>query len=242
MSMLEEELYTPVKKYFERKGFEIKGEIKDCDIVGINGETILIVELKRTFSLKLIYQAMERQKITDLVYVAIPRPKSFKPKEISPMLNLLKKINIGLIVVSFGTKRTIVQIISNPSLKNKKEKINYSRRNDVLYEFKERKGDFNIGGKNKTKIVTAYREKSIEIACFLELLGKSGGANLKKLGCDKNSTSIMYNNFYGWFSKISKGIYTLTEKGENYLNGEECVDIIEFYRKEAKKNVQNIKK
>ena len=225
MSILEKELYIPVKKYFERKGYKIKGEVKDCDIVGINGETILIVELKRNFNLKLIYQAMERQKITNLVYVAIPRPKNFKAKKFNPMFELLKKLNIGLIVVSFGEKRTLVQIISDPVQKNQKTGIIYSKKNDIIYEFNGRKGDFNIGGKNKTKIITAYREKSIEIACFLEIIKKSSGANLKKLGCDKNSTSIMYKNFYGWFSKLSKGIYTLSEKGVNYLNSNEFSDI-----------------
>jgi len=234
MSILEEELYLPIKKHFEKKGYKIKGEIKDCDIVGIKEETILIVELKRNFNLKLVYQAMERQKITELVYVAIPRPKSFKTKKVNPMFELLKKLNIGLIVVSFGEKRTLVQIVSDPVLKNKNSKSNNFKKDDIIYEFNERKGDFNIGGKNKTKIVTAYREKSIEIACFLEIMEKSSGAKLKKLGCDKNSTSIMYNNFYGWFSKLSKGVYILSEKGINYLNGNEFSNIIEFYRKEAK--------
>ena len=58
MSMLEEELYIPVKKYFERRGFRIKGEVKNCDMAGVKGDILLIVELKRSFNLKLIYQAM----------------------------------------------------------------------------------------------------------------------------------------------------------------------------------------
>jgi len=232
MSILEEELYIPIKKYFEKKGFKIKGEVMNCDIAGVKGDTLIIVEMKRNFSLKLLYQAIERQKITDYVYAAIPRPKNFKKKEVKSMLDILKRLNIGLIAVSFGQKRTMVQIVLNPVPKKIKQK-NGLKEKALLREFSERKGDFNIGGKNKTKIATAYREKSIEIACFLEILGKAKGSELKKIGCDKNANSIMYNNFYGWFNKISRGIYILSEKGQNYLDGEEFSDIIQFYRKEA---------
>jgi len=233
MSILEEELYIPVKKYFERKGFEIKGEIKNCDIMGVKGDTLLIVELKTSFNLKLLYQALNRQKVTNYVYVAIPRPKNFKKRETKNMRELLNKLNIGLIVVSFGEKRTSVQIVSDPDPEKFTIKTSW-RKKYILKEFNERTGDFNKGGKNKTKILTAYREKSIKIACFLEILAKSSGALLKKMGCDKNATSIMRNNFYGWFCKLSKGVYILSERGRNYLNGGEFDEIIEFYRKEAK--------
>lgn len=232
MSMLEEELYIPVKKYFERRGFQVKGEVKNCDIAGVKGDVLLIVELKRNFNLKLIYQAMERQKITNHVYVAIPRPKNFRKKEVKRMIELLKRLNIGLIVVNFGEKRTLVQTILQPESEKFVPKTNIGK-NYILKEFNERSGDFNTGGKTRTKIVTAYREKSIEIACFLERLVKGSGAELKKLGCDKYSTSIMYNNFYGWFHKIGRGAYILSEKGRLYLDGNEFTDIIEFYRKEA---------
>ncbi len=234
MSVLEEELYMPVKKYFEKKGFTVKGEVMDCDIVCVSNNIVLIVELKRNFNLKLVYQAIERQKITDYVYVAVPRPKNFQKTEVKNMIGLLKKLNIGLITVNFGEKRNFVQIILDPAVPEKTTKQINFKQQDVLREFNERKCDFNIGGKNKTKILTAYREKSIEIACFLEILGQSSGAELKKTGCDKNSTSIMYNNFYGWFDKVSKGIYKLSEKWQNYLGKNEFFEIIEFYRKEAK--------
>lgn len=233
MSILEEELYIPVKKYFERKGFKIKGEIKDCDVTGVKGDVLLIVELKRNFSLKLVYQAMNRQKVTNYVYVAIPRPKNFNKSETKSMLELLKRLNIGLILVSFKEKNTVVQTAMEPNPERFTKKASV-REKYILKEFNERTGDFNKGGKNKTKILTAYREKSIKIACFLEKLVKSSGAELKKIGCEKDATTVMYNNFYGWFYKIGKGVYILSEKGRNYLDGEEFAEIIEFYRKEAK--------
>ena len=42
MSILEEELYIPVKKYFENKGFKIKGEVKNCDMAGVKGDILLV--------------------------------------------------------------------------------------------------------------------------------------------------------------------------------------------------------
>ena len=51
MSILEEELYIPVKKYFENKGFKIKGEVKNCDMAGVKGDILIVVELKRNFNL-----------------------------------------------------------------------------------------------------------------------------------------------------------------------------------------------
>ncbi len=233
MVKYEEQLYLPVKRYFERKGFQIKGEILDCDIVGIKGDTMLIVELKKSFNLKLVYQALERQKITDFVYVAIPRPKNFKKKEVRLMKELLNRLNIGLVVVSFGEKRTLVQTVCDP-IYDKEENNKNFRKKAVIDEFNQRTGDYNNGGTNQRKILTAYREKSIEIACFLEILEKSTGAELKKIGCDKNATTIMRNNFYGWFSKLKTGVYFLGEKGKNYLDGDEFAEIIYFYRKEAK--------
>ena len=234
MEIKEEELYEPVKKYFEKRGFKIKGEVVNCDVAGVKDDILLVVELKKNFNLKLVYQAMERQKLTDYIYVAIPRPKNFKKKEVKYMIELLKKLKIGLLVVSFGEKRKMVQTVLEPIINETSKKSSSYKKNKVLYELNERTNDFNIGGKNKTKIITAYREKSIEIACFLEIFEKAKGLELKKLGCDKNATSIMRNNYYGWFLKIDKGIYSLSEDGKNYLNSNEFSEIIEFYRKEAK--------
>ena len=48
--MYETELYAPVKAFLEAQGYEVKAEIKGCDVVAIRGEEApLIVELKPAF-------------------------------------------------------------------------------------------------------------------------------------------------------------------------------------------------
>jgi hypothetical protein len=43
-------------------------------------------------------------------------------------------------------------------------------------------------------------------------------ASLRQLGTAKNTYSIITNNHYGWFEKKDKGIYGLTEKGQEAAN------------------------
>ncbi|MBW7456503.1 hypothetical protein K0U00_20920, partial [Paenibacillus sepulcri] len=71
----ETELYKPVKAYFEAMGFEVKSEIMHCDLVAIHplsGETIL-VEMKKTFTLPLLLQGIERLRLNGQVMLAIER-------------------------------------------------------------------------------------------------------------------------------------------------------------------------
>jgi hypothetical protein len=70
----ETDLYLPVKNLLEGQGYEVKGEIGAADVVGVRGdEDPVVVELKTSFSLSLFHQAIERQAITDTVYIAVPR-------------------------------------------------------------------------------------------------------------------------------------------------------------------------
>ena len=48
-------LYAPVKRFFESRGFTVKGEVNGCDLVARRGdEPPLIVELKLRFTLPLV--------------------------------------------------------------------------------------------------------------------------------------------------------------------------------------------
>src|SRR5690554_853763 len=100
--MHETELYSPVKAYFESQGYEVKAEIRNCDLIAIvPGQlTYTIVELKKTFNLQLIFQAIERLKLSDTVYVAIeyhPQKKLKSYFSWKDAANLCRKLNIGLI-------------------------------------------------------------------------------------------------------------------------------------------------
>ena len=74
--MRETELYPPVKAFLEGQGYEVKAEVGPADVVACRkGEEPLVVELKTGFSLTLVHQAVARQALTDVVYVAVPRGK-----------------------------------------------------------------------------------------------------------------------------------------------------------------------
>ena len=71
--MREQTLYPPVKAFLEAQGYEVKGEVNDCDVVAIRGEEPpIIVELKTGFSLPLVFQGIVRQGLSDNVYLAVP--------------------------------------------------------------------------------------------------------------------------------------------------------------------------
>ncbi len=75
----ETELYAPVKSFLEGQGYEVKGEIGACDVVGVRkNDDPVIVELKTAFSLSLFHQGITRLSMTDDVYIAVPRKTALR--------------------------------------------------------------------------------------------------------------------------------------------------------------------
>ena len=71
---MESGLYLPVKRFLEKLGFEVKGEVCGCDLVALaSGEptALVVCELKLTFSLELILQAVDRSSVCDEVWLAV---------------------------------------------------------------------------------------------------------------------------------------------------------------------------
>jgi hypothetical protein len=70
----ETSLYRPVKRYLETLGFTVKGEVCGCDLVAIRGDeppVVVIGELKLSFSLDLVLQAVDRTYACDEVWLAV---------------------------------------------------------------------------------------------------------------------------------------------------------------------------
>ena len=70
---LETALYLPIKGFLEEAGYSVKGEIVGCDIVALSdGEPPLVVicELKLSFNLELLLQAVDRAALSDEVWLA----------------------------------------------------------------------------------------------------------------------------------------------------------------------------
>src|SRR3954464_2060188 len=70
---LETALYLPVKRFLENLGFTVKGEVGGCDLVALKGDDppiVLVGELKMSFNLELILQAVERAAACDELWIA----------------------------------------------------------------------------------------------------------------------------------------------------------------------------
>ncbi len=209
--MLETELSAPVKAYLEAHGYQVNCEVKDCDIVATKGDDLIIVELKTSVNLTLLVQATKRQSISDSVYVAVPAPTK-RNRQWRGTLTVLKKLEIGLLLVSEGAMGMFVSKQFDPMAYQKKK--NSRNRRAVLTEVADRSGDYNVGGSTKTALMTAYRENAIFIACCLSKLGPSSPKILRGLGTGDKTTSILSANHYGWFQRVEKGIYELTDQGD----------------------------
>lgn len=61
----ESDLYGPVRDYLAGLGYEVKGEVKDCDVTAMRDGELIVVELKKGFTLELVYQALDRQRVAD---------------------------------------------------------------------------------------------------------------------------------------------------------------------------------
>ncbi len=67
--------------------------------------------------------------------------------------------------------------------------------------------------------MTAYREEAIRIAVYLDELGPSAPRTLRSLGTSEKTLSILRSNFYGWFERVERGVYALSAKGREELDG-----------------------
>jgi hypothetical protein len=209
--MLETDLYQPVKSFFESQGYTVKAEINDIDILAIKEDITIAIELKVKISLKLIYQVIERQKLVDNVFLAIPKD-SYKSHQnsIKHFQLLLKRLNLGLILID--KKKVEVVFEPNHYDLNKSKSLNKRKKEKLLNTFNNLFSDPNKGG-SKGKRMTVYKQNAIKIASLLaekpclspkEIINETGVLNTQ---------SILQKNFYGWFQKSSYASYLLTEKG-----------------------------
>jgi len=222
----ETSLYGPVRDFLVSQGFTVRAEVSACDIVATRGDELVIVELKRNFSTELLFQATERQRITDSVYVALPVPPGgFDRSRWRRMKRLLRRLELGLLLVSVGLcPRVEVVLHPGPYERRKPKKFRLT----LLEEVAGRSGDFNVGGSTRRKLVTAYRENAIHIACCLERFGPLSPKRLRAMGTGPKTLSILRNNFYGWFQRISRGVYDLTQRGREEIN--QYPELVSHYR------------
>ena len=149
------------------------------------------------------------------------------------MLRLLKRLELGLLTVALDSPLKAVDVVLTPSdsmiRKNKRKK------EQLQAELDGRQLAENIGGMTRRKIITAYREKSIRLACLLERAGKLSLAELREIGLEE-LTPLLSRNYDKWFQRVEKGVYTLSENGREALSQEDYTRVVAFYREELSRS------
>ena len=213
----ETDLYGPVRSFLEQRGYTVRGEVLGCDVAGRRGGDLVVVELKRALTLDLLVQATRWQRTTNSVYVAVPRPRAAgRGRRWHGLLHLLRRLELGLLVVSFAGRRARVQAVLHPLPFDRRKGTRGQRA--ILEEIVGRSGDYNLGGSVRRPLVTAYRENAIHVACCLEQRGPLSPRALRALGTGQRTLSILRSNVYGWFERVGYGLYALGGQGRADLS------------------------
>ena len=217
---LEGALYPPLKQFLERQGYEVKGEVRGCDLVARRAdEPPVIVELKLRFNLPLVLQGIDRLALTERVYLAVPRPERHArggplAPERPEIRKLCRRLGLGLILV--GLTRKTVEILEEPVPYRPRQAKSRALR--LLDEFSRRVGDANVGGAVGVPVVTAYRQDALRCARVLSLYGPMRPGVLRALAGVPRAARILQRNVYGWFDRIERGTYRLTPEGDQALS------------------------
>ena len=216
--MKESDLYPPLKQFLESQNYEVKGEVEGCDVLAVRGEEApIIVELKLSLNLNVILQAVERLSLTQKVYIGIPKQCSNLSRQRKHIIKLLRMLGLGLVVIDLEQVRVKVDVVLDP-VEYKPRKSKY-RQERLLGEFMQRVGDPNLGGAEKRKgIMTAYRQRALIIARFLQKQGPSKASTIAQIVEDPKARDILYKNVYGWFERVSRGVYGLSPRGEQEIS------------------------
>lgn len=212
--MKEISLYEPVKELFIGLGYQVKAELKDIDMTAIKEDETLLIELKTDLNLKLILQGAKRQRLSDHVYVAVPKPNykvarsaSYRDKQY-----LLRRLGLGLIHVDIKTQ--VAKIVLDPVLMDIKaaQRRNKNKKEVLINEFEGLSLDVNIGGMQGAKM-TLYKQNELKL---LNLLKDGQPHSTKEMVIATGDTKIArvpQMNFNQYFERVKVGWYRLTDIG-----------------------------
>jgi len=243
----ETELYAPVKNYFVTRGYEVRSEVRGCDLVAVHPQetAMTIVEMKRIFTLGLLLQGANRQRTGARVWLAVERNRAKKGahnQRFHELTALCRRLRLGLMTVTFfKTKAPVVEVWCEPGIAlagtAKEAEAAAAAEAGADYalaaapierrarkaaqrlrrEFDARSGDYNIGGSTRRKLVTAYRERSLKCALALACHGPSAPRQVRDWTGCANAGTLLRNNVYGWFARVDRGVYRLTPAGAQAL-------------------------
>jgi len=210
---LETALYLPVKRFLEKLGFTVKGEIGGCDLVALKGDDpplVVVCELKLSFNLELLLQAVDRAGACDEVWLAAKLSARGKGRESDARYrNLCRRLGFGMLAVTgSGDVEVIVKPPTSAPRRDPK------KRSRLIAEHQRRIGDPATGGSTRAPIMTFYRQQALACASALS----SGPRRLRDLRPEiPDAPKILQHNVYGWFDRAERGVYCLTVAGHAAL-------------------------
>jgi hypothetical protein len=191
----------------ERLGFEVKGEIGGCDVVGLKGgasPVVVVTELKLSFNLELVLQGVDRTAACDEVWLAVLGSR--RGREHDPRTRkLCRLLGFGLLGVSRAGR---VEVLVEPG--PWRPRRNPQRRSALVQEHQRRLGDPVMGGGSRAPIMTAYRQQALGCAAVLAQ-GPRSVRDIKSTIPD--APKILLRNVYGWFIRVERGVYALSDTG-----------------------------
>ncbi|RVJ61769.1 hypothetical protein CN166_06895 [Sinorhizobium medicae] len=210
---METSLYLPVKGFLEKAGYLVKGEVGGCDLVGLSDEdppVVVICELKLSFNLELILQAIDRATISDEVWIAARMSVKGKGRESDKRYrDLCRRLGIGMLGISDTGEVSVIVGSVSPMPRN-----NPKRRSRLMREHQKRRGDPALGGSTRAPVMTAYRQQALACAAALE----AGPMRVRDLRMGMpEAGKILLSNVYGWFERLDRGVYGLTDAGREAL-------------------------
>ncbi len=202
-----------MKGFLEELGFEVKGEIGRCDLVALKDgadPVVVIAELKLSFNLELVLQAVDRAAASDEVWLAARISAKGKGREADKRFrNLCRRLGFGMLGVSeSGHVDVIVSPAAPMPARDRK------RRSRLVEEHRRRQGDPAVGGGSRRPIMTAYRQRALACAAAMAE-GPKRPRDLKPVAAD--AAQILLRNVYGWFDRIDRGVYALAPEGHRAL-------------------------
>ncbi len=212
----ETDLYGPVRDYLLAQGYTVRAEVQGCDVAAYKDGELVVVELKRRLSVELLIQAIDRQALTDSVYVAVPGPSGRGRRyRLGAVQRLLQRLGLGLLLIEPRRGREAVRVVCHPTPLRKRRGA--KARLAMLEEMIGRSGNRNLGGSTRREILTTYREEALFIAVCLDRYSSLSPRALRGLGTGPKTTSILYRNVYGWFIHPERGVYALSPRGRAAL-------------------------
>ncbi|WP_064705779.1 DUF2161 domain-containing phosphodiesterase [Rhizobium bangladeshense] len=210
---METSLYLPVKAFLEAAGYVVKGEVGGCDLVGLSeGEppVVVVCELKLSFNLELLLQAVDRASMSDEVWIAARVSVKGRGRETDKRYrDLCRRLGIGMLGISDGGEVSVIVSSISPM-----PRTDPKRRSRLVSEHQRRRGDPVVGGGSRAPIMTAYRQQALLCAAALEQ-GLKRPREMKLIA--PKAGPILRDNVYGWFERTEKGVYALTSAGQAAL-------------------------